>query len=74
MLADPHFQAREAIIRLPDEELGSVPAPCVVPRFSGFPSVAPHAGPAVGAHNRAVYAGLGLTDEDLRALRAEGVI
>jgi len=74
VLADPHFQAREAIIRLPDEELGSVPAPCVVPRFSGFPSVAPHAGPAVGAHNRAVYAELGLTDEDLRTLRAEGVI
>lgn len=49
VLADPHFQARGAIVRLPDDDLGTVPAPCTVPRFSGFAQVAPHTGPAVGS-------------------------
>ena len=74
VLDDPHFQAREAIIRLPDEELGSLPAPCIVPRFSGMATAAPRTGPAVGEHNRAVLTELGLGEDELRALKAQGVI
>ncbi|WP_213953082.1 CaiB/BaiF CoA-transferase family protein [Variovorax sp. dw_954] len=74
VLADPHFQARGAIIRLPDEQLGSVPAPCIVPRFSGFAGEPPRTGPAVGQHNHAVFAELGVSEIELRALEAEGVI
>ena len=48
---DPHFQARQAIVRLPDPELGTVPAPCAVPRFSGHAPPVPCTGPAVGQHN-----------------------
>lgn len=72
--ADPHFRAREAIIRLPDPDLGSVPAPCVVPRFSGTAPAAPAAGPGVGQHNDEVYGALGLDAAQQAALRAQRVI
>ena len=74
VLADPHFQARGAIIRLPDADLGSVPAPCVVPRFSGFAGAAPRTGPAVGEHNTAVFREMGVERGGAAALEADGVI
>ncbi|MHC3908573.1 CaiB/BaiF CoA transferase family protein [Achromobacter marplatensis] len=74
ILADPQFQAREAIIRLPDPELGSVPAPCVVPRVTGRVCATPRTGPEVGEHNAQVYGEFGLDDSALRRLRAAGVI
>jgi len=74
ILSDSHFQARQALIRLPDDDLGSVPAPCIVPRAVGRQMPVPHAGPAVGQHNAEVYAGLGLGEKDLAALRTHGVI
>ncbi|MBP0623788.1 CaiB/BaiF CoA transferase family protein [Cupriavidus consociatus] len=74
ILEDPHFRAREAIVRLPDPDLGSVPAPCHVPRFSGYEPAVPRTGPSVGEHNEEIYARVGLTWQDMQALRAEGVI
>ena len=74
VLADPHLQARQAIIRLPDDDLGSVPAPCIVPRVTGRQAKAPHTGPAVGQHNAEVYGSLGLGEAELAALRGAGVI
>lgn len=74
ILADDHFQARQALIRLPDDELGSVPAPCVVPRAVGRAAPIPHAGPAVGQHNAQVYGELGLGEAELAALRSDKVI
>ncbi|MFC7411803.1 MULTISPECIES: CaiB/BaiF CoA transferase family protein [Hydrogenophaga] len=72
--ADPHFIARESIIRLPDPDFGSVPAPCIVPRVSGREMPKPRSGPAVGEHNSEVYGEFGLGTSELSALRAEGVI
>lgn len=72
--ADPHFQARDAIIRLADPDYGSVPAPCIVPRVPGREMPVPRSGPAVGEHNAEVYAEFGLGGQELAALRAEGVI
>ncbi|SIQ92171.1 CaiB/BaiF CoA-transferase family protein [Pseudacidovorax sp. RU35E] len=74
VLADPHFAARGAIVRLPDADLGSVPAPAVVPRFGGHAPQPPRTGPAVGEHNAEVFGALGLTAEDLRGLRAAGAL
>jgi crotonobetainyl-CoA:carnitine CoA-transferase CaiB-like acyl-CoA transferase len=73
-LDDPHFRAREAFWRLPDAELGSLPAPASVPRFGPQAPVPPRTGPATGEHNAAVYGALGLGDSDLAALRAARVI
>ncbi|HSW15989.1 MAG TPA: CoA transferase [Ramlibacter sp.] len=72
--ADPHFQARGAIIRLPDPDYGSVPAPCIVPRVVGRQMPTPRSGPAVGEHNAEVYAAFGLGEQELSALRADRVI
>ncbi len=74
VLDDPHFRAREAIVRLPDPELGSVPAPAAVPRFGGQQSAPPRTGPTPGEHNAAIYGALGLSGSDLAALRAAHVI
>lgn len=67
--ADPQFQSRQALIDLPDDDLGSIQAPCIVPKFVGRDLPAPHAGPSRGQDNEAFYSALGLTAQDLAALR-----
>ncbi len=71
---DPHFIARESIVRLPDPELGSLPAPAAVPRVMGQPWPIPRTGPAVGEHNKEVFGRLGVSDEELAQMRRDGVI
>jgi crotonobetainyl-CoA:carnitine CoA-transferase CaiB-like acyl-CoA transferase len=74
IVADPHFAAREAIIRLPDADLGTIPAPCIVPRVKGREMPVPRSGPAVGEHNADVYGELGIDEATLARLRRERVI
>ncbi|NQW54363.1 MAG: CoA transferase [Rhodospirillales bacterium] len=74
VFADPQFEARQAIVRVPDSELGSVRMQGVVPRFSETPGVVRHAGPAMGQHNEEVYGGLGLSAAEIADLRARKVI
>jgi crotonobetainyl-CoA:carnitine CoA-transferase CaiB-like acyl-CoA transferase len=71
---DPHVQARQAIIELPDPDLGHVAAPCVVPRFSNHKAATPRSGPGLGEHNCQVYGELGISPEDLARLKTLGVI
>lgn len=72
--ADPHFQARQAIIRLPDPDYGSLPAPCIVPRVVGHESPIPRTGPSVGEHNAEIYAEFGIDAAELAQLRAQQVV
>lgn len=74
VLSDPHFRAREAFIRLPDPDLGSIPAPATVPRISGVRPAPPRSGPGVGEHNQAIYEALGLDEAELGRLREQRVI
>lgn len=75
IFADPHFAAREAIITVPDEQLGPVRMQAVVPRFSRTPGAVWRTGPAVGQHNREVLCGeLGLPPHRLGELKERGVI
>ncbi len=74
MLADPHFQAREAIVRVPHPHLGDVAMQNVAPRLSDTPGSVRHVGPALGEHTHEVLAGLGLSDAELEKLQADGVI
>lgn len=72
---DPQLTARGAFVRLPDPDLGSLPAPCAVPRVMGAePLPAPRTGPAVGEHNAQVWSALGLDAAAIDALRRDGVI
>lgn len=74
VMKDPHFKQREAVIDLPDRDLGSVPAPCVVPRFVGRQAAVPATGPATGEHNQGFYSALGLSAAEQDRLRQAGVI
>ncbi len=71
---DPQFKAREAIVSVPDGELGSLRMQGVVPRFSETPGRVRTAGPAIGQHNEEVYGGLGLSAAEIAALRDRKVI
>lgn len=71
---DPHYQAREAIIRLPDPDYGSLPAPCIVPRVPGRVLPIPRTGPGVGEHNAQVYADFGVDATELARLKQAGVV
>ncbi|HTR86598.1 MAG TPA: CoA transferase [Reyranella sp.] len=71
---DPQFKARQAIVEVPDTELGRVRMQGVVPRFSETPGAVRRAGPAIGEHNREVYEGLGLSAAEIAGLRGRKVI
>ncbi len=72
---DPHYEARDNIIRVPDGDGGEVPMPGVIPALRGTPGRVTHAGPKLGSHTEEVYQGLlGKSDEELEALRAQGII
>jgi crotonobetainyl-CoA:carnitine CoA-transferase CaiB-like acyl-CoA transferase len=51
---DPHYEARGAIVAVPDEELGEVLMTGPVPRMSATPGRIAHAGRALGADDEAV--------------------
>jgi formyl-CoA transferase len=75
MLADPHYQARQAIVRLADPELGEIAMQNVAPRLSATPGRVAWPGPALGQHYREVYQGLlGLPDEEVERLADQAVI
>ena len=75
MVADPHFAAREAIIRVAHPDLGEVPMHGVFPRLTGTPGRVRAPSPALGQHNDEIYRGLlGLGDGEIAELTAAGVI
>jgi formyl-CoA transferase len=75
MLVDPHYQARQAIVRLADPELGEIAMQNVAPRLSATPGRVAWPGPALGQHNREVYQGLlGLPEEEVERLADQAVI
>jgi crotonobetainyl-CoA:carnitine CoA-transferase CaiB-like acyl-CoA transferase len=74
IFADEHMLARESLIRVDDPDLGSVRLVNVVPRMSETPGTIRTTGPRLGEHTGAVLAELGIGDEDLRQLKADGVI
>ncbi|WP_029136551.1 CaiB/BaiF CoA transferase family protein [Nakamurella lactea] len=75
MFADPHFAAREAIVRVAHPEFGSLAMPNVFPRLSRTPGAVRHTGPELGEHNDEVYGRLlGIDEAALSALKERKVI
>ncbi|MEU4317833.1 CoA transferase [Nocardia fluminea] len=74
MFADPHFAAREAIVRVTHPVLGELPMQNVVPKLSATPGSVRHAGPALGEHNHEIYGGLlGLEADEIAELVRTGI-
>jgi len=73
---DPQYRARENLVQIEHPILGKVTMPGIIPKFSATPGAIRFPGPlGVGAHNQEVLGGeLGLSAEELEALKAEGVI
>jgi formyl-CoA transferase len=75
IFADPHFHARGDIVEITDPAIGPVPMPAVLPRFSRTPGEIRFPGPQLGEHNAHVYGTLlGLSQKELEALEAEGIV
>ena len=73
---DDHFRAREMLVEHEDPELGTYIGPGIVPKFSETPGeVRWSATWEHGSHNREIFGGLlGLSEETLAELKAEGVL
>ena len=73
--ADPHYAARADIVTVDDPTIGPVKQPAVYPRLSATPGEIRRGAPKLGEHNEEIYSGLlGLSAEEIGALRHEGVI
>ncbi|MET8908734.1 CoA transferase [Micromonospora sp. NPDC004551] len=74
ILADPQYAALGTVVSVPDEELGEVRMQNVPFRMSDSPGEIRHAGRRHGQDTEAVLGALGLTADELAALRERGVI
>ena len=74
-VADPQFRAREDVVEVADDDLGSVATVAPVPKFSRTHGRIDHMGPGHGEHNEAVFVDeLGLDREEFARLRNDGVM
>ena len=72
---DPQYQAREDIVAVEDEDLGTIRMTNAFPFMSKTPARIKHPGPRKGQHTEDILCGeLGLSPEDLAKLRDEGAI
>jgi formyl-CoA transferase len=75
MLADPHFQARNAIVSTEHPRFGELRMQNVAPKLSLTPGSVRSPAPDLGQHNKEIYQGLlGFTDERMAQLGASGTI
>jgi formyl-CoA transferase len=75
MLADPHFQAREAIITARHPKFGELRMQNIAPKLSVTPGRVRSPAPALGEHNAEIYKGLlGYSDGRIAQLQATGII
>ena len=75
IFANPHYQARDMLIDVPDEELGSVKQAAPVPRFSRTPGKVSWSGRNVGQDTvRILTAFGGYSEVEVERLREQGVV
>ncbi|HPG24978.1 MAG TPA: CoA transferase, partial [Myxococcota bacterium] len=75
ILEDPHVRARASLVSVEDPTIGPLTFVAPAPRLSGTPGRHARTGPALGEHNREVYAEwLGLDDDAVDTLVRDEVI
>ena len=74
IFADPHFAAREAIVRVADADLGNVAMAAPTPKLSETPGEITHAGREIGADTISVLARLAcMTKPEIDGLLDAGI-
>jgi crotonobetainyl-CoA:carnitine CoA-transferase CaiB-like acyl-CoA transferase len=72
---DPHYAARGMLAKVPDDGLGTVTMPDVVPKLSMTPGAIRHSGHRIGQDTRKVLKDLaGLSEAEISELESERVI
>ena len=72
---DPHYAAREQVVKVESLDYGELLQPGIAPRLTGTPGKVPGRAPKLGEHNEDVFIReLGLTREEFEAMKAEGAI
>jgi formyl-CoA transferase len=75
IVADEYFWEREALIRVPDPELGEIVMQGMIAKLSETPGSVRSTGPKLGQHTDEVLRErLGLDDETIERLRSGGVV
>jgi formyl-CoA transferase len=72
--ADPHYLARGVIEQVPMPDGTQLAVPGIVPKLSRTPGGQRRAAPALGEDTEAVLREIGVTSEQLAALKARGVV
>jgi formyl-CoA transferase len=74
IVEDPHYRARDMILSQQTRDGHTLEVPGVVPKLLGTPGTVRSSAPGLGDDTDAVLRGMGLTDENIKALRAKGVV
>jgi formyl-CoA transferase len=73
IVQDDYVLEREALIEIPDAEMGELPTHPVIPRMSGTPGAIKSPAPKVGEHNEALLKPM-LGEAEYAKLKKTGVI
>lgn len=71
---DPHYAARDMIVKVPHQQLGHTLQVGVVPKLSRTPGRVRHTGPDVGRDTHQVLRNLGFDEQQIASLRAAGIV
>jgi len=74
IIHDPHYRARDMIVEMENEALGTVKVPGIVPKLSRTPGELKWLGPKIGEHNLEVLKAIGLSEEQINQMKERGVI
>jgi formyl-CoA transferase len=74
IVEDPHFRAREMILRQPTRDGHEIDVPGIVPKLMGTPGAVRRAAPRLGGDTDEVLREIGLTAEQIAALRERKIV
>lgn len=73
-MADPHVRAREIVVDMPDQDVGSIAMHAVVPRLSASPGALRRPAPRLGEHTAEVLGRIGVDEPSRASLARRNVI
>jgi formyl-CoA transferase len=74
IVEDPHYRAREMILKQTTRDGHEIEVPGIVPKLSGTPGAVRSSAPGLGDDTDDVLAGIGLSADDIAALRSRQVV